>query len=312
MIPIVFPHTYLSSRLMLLLPAVFSRIGVYLPSDLNIPIPMQRWVDSGLVELRVPVSADKQRLAAVLKAFGSWASMQSGQPGIDIDLLKAYHSQKPFFDAPFASQIRTDIHRGMTPASSDKNGKAAEAESLFNARVFLSIAQQLDEQADTLDRDYAAVDQRQQDLMRALHADDPPALSTPGNRGALRAGGQGQYMLAQRLRAWAQLAAADPALTGANAPALFVTGSREVLQGVVEQLPPDAAFDRSSGLRVPLEESDPLRDWRRAFSQALAALTGVRLEHQGPAQPVPQHYEQFRCFHPADSHLPLGGASTLF
>ena len=169
MIPIVFPHTYLSSRMMQILAVVFDRLGVYLPSDLDVPEQMQRRADSGLLVLRVPAAGDAAQLADVLKAFDSWAALQGGGPGFDVQLLKAYHSQPPFLDAPFAAQIRTDIQQGLTASSSDTAGRVVEPDPLFSARVFLSIAQQLDAQADTLDRDFAAVDARRQDMLRALH-----------------------------------------------------------------------------------------------------------------------------------------------
>ena len=290
MIPILFPNTYLSGRLMRRLEAVFARIGVYLPSDLDIPMQMQRWAESGLVEMRVPVAAGKQRLAAVLKAFRSWASMQSGQPGVDLNLLRAFHGQTPFLDAPFASQIRTDIQRQMTGSSPDSSGQDSQVERLFNAQVFLSIAQQLDEQADTLDRDYSAVDQHQQNLLRELQPDQPPSHPVIGEPTGMQADDHGQFMLPQRLQAWALLAAADPALSGTNAPALFVTGSREVLEWMVERLPESAAFDRLTGVRVPVEAGGAMRDWRQAFLPAMIELAARRREHvdldaQLPAPP---------------------------
>jgi len=94
------------------------------PSDLDVPVQMRHWADSGLIELRFPAAEDTQQLAAVLKAFRSWAALQSGGPGFDLNLLKAYHSQRPFLDAPFASQIRSEL-AGPMPGSSCSTRNAA-------------------------------------------------------------------------------------------------------------------------------------------------------------------------------------------
>ncbi len=278
MIPIVFPHTYLPSRMMQILPLVFPRVGVYLPSDLDIPMQMQQWADSGILELRIPVIEDTEQLASVLKAFRSWASLQGGSPGIDLSLLKAYHSQAPFLDAPFSTQIRADIRHRMASPVTEPPGQHPEPDRLFSARVFLSIAQQLDEQADTLDRDFAAVNARQQDMLQQLQSDDPSVSPASGHPSALPVDAHAQHMLAERLEAWSRLAAADPAHGAANAPALFVTGSREVSAQMVDLLPEGAAFDPLGSVCVPVETSDRMAGWRRDLAKTIASLTAGRPE----------------------------------
>ncbi|KPJ76402.1 MAG: hypothetical protein AMJ54_11765 [Deltaproteobacteria bacterium SG8_13] len=286
MIPHYFPHTYLSQRVMQILAVVFDRVCVYLPSELDIPEQMQRWVDSKMLELRVPVTEDKDRLAAVLKAFRSWATLQGGSPGFDLDLLQAYHRTPPFIDAPPASQIRTDIGRRITSQPTGENKTTSESDRLLSARVFLSIAQQLDEQADALDRDYAAVGARQQDMLAELQDDRPdsPTAETPA---AARADGHEQYMLAERMQAWAQLAAADAAQSGPDAPAVFVTASRQVLERLVDYLPEGAAIDRPGVLYVPAEHGAAMTDWRRAFLQTIIKLATGRHAPTQPAAELP-------------------------
>ena len=285
MIPIVFPHTYLSQRAVQILTKVFDRIGVYLPSDLQIPEQMQHGADSGILELRIPAPGDKGRLAEVLKAFRSWAAMQGGRPGFDMDLLKAYHSQAPFIDAPFASQIRTDISRRMEPSSSSKEQKAGP-DPLLSARIFLSIAQQLDEQADTLDKDFAAVDARRQDMLRELQdgLPDSPASEPPATVGSEE---HGRYMLTERMQAWAWLAAVDAAQSGASAPALLVTAEREVLEWVIDRLPADASLDRSKLFSVSAENSEAIAGWRRDFLQAIIPLATGSDEPADPMHRLP-------------------------
>ena len=286
MLPIVFPHTYLSQRVMQILTKVFDRIGVYLPSELQIPEQMQHWADSDMLELRIPAPGDEARLAEVLKAFRSWAAMQSDGPGFDVDLLKAYHSQAPFIDAPFASQIRTDIGRRMAPLSS-KEGQKAEIDRLLSARIFLSIAQQLDEQADTLDKDFAAVDARRQDMLRELQDGLP---DSPANEPPIPVGSEepGVYMLTERMQAWAWLAAVDAAQSGSHVPALLVTAGREVLEWVIDRLPDDAIVDRSKLFSVSAENSEAMAGWRRDFLQAIISLATGSDEPADPMHSLPE------------------------
>jgi hypothetical protein len=263
---------------MQILTKVFDGIGVYLPSDLEIPEQMQHWADDNLLELRIPAPGDTERLAEVLKAFRSWAAMQSGGTGFDVNLLKAYHSQTPFFDAPFASQIRTDISRRMAPSSIKEEQKAAP-DRLLSARIFLSVAQQLDELADTLDKDFAAVDAHQKDMLRELQDSlpDSPANESPATVGSEE---HGRYMLTERMQAWAWLAAVDAAQSGSDAPALLVTAGREVLEWVIDRLPDDVIVDRSELFTVSAESSEAMDGWRRDFLQAITTLAA------GPDEPV--------------------------
>ena len=287
MIPLVFPHTYLSERMMQRLSLVFPRVGVYLPSDLDVPAQMRRWADSGRVDLRFPVTGDTRQMAAVLKAFRSWASAQSGGAGVDLSLLKAYHSHPPFLDAPFAAQIQTDIRQRSTSPPADPDTQPSESDRLFNARVFLSIAQQLDEQADALDRDYAAVDSRQQELLRELQPDQRPGAAGFGPRADVNDSATEPYMPAERLDAWAQLAAADPIQSGPDATTLFVTGSRQVWEQVVEPPPEGAALDHLPAVALAVEMTDSLDRWRQAFMKTIAELTGGGREPSGARIELP-------------------------
>ena len=286
MIPYYFPQTYLSQPVMQRLAVVFDRIGVCLPSDLEVPEQMRRWADSQTFELRIPVTADRDRLAGALKAFRSWASAQSGGIGIDATLLKTYHSFPPIIDAPFASQIRTDIEQRAESKAVEAPGKKAAPDPLFGARIFLNIAQQLDEQADSLHRDLTAVDARQQEMLRALQ-DEPAAVPDGDRRTGRRADEHELYMLTERMQAWAQLAAADAVRSGADAPSLFVAAGREALERILDRLPENEAVDRPGAFRMPAETSDPVANWRRSFLQALTLLATGQTDPAGTATALP-------------------------
>ena len=281
MIPIYFPYTYLSQQAMQVLTVVFPRLAVYLPSDLDPPVQMQRWAESGAVELRVPAAEGSQQLAAQLHAFRSWASLQSGRPGIDAGLLKAFHSSPPFFDAPFSSQIQTDIRSQVSGHQSESDEHTFESTRLFAARVFLSIAQQLDEQADTLDQDFAAVGARQQKLLRELQSEDRSELTPPGYQSAAPAEDHQQYMLTERLEAWAQLASADPARQRPDDGALLVTCSREVLEQIADRQPQEAELYHLPKMQLPAESSEQMTSWCQSFGQALVSAAAGQ---QKPAE----------------------------
>jgi hypothetical protein len=75
MIPIFFPHTYLSCPVMEAVQACFSPVVLYQPSAMGIPPPLREWEKTGQVDLRVPVPAEEEKLASLLTDFRNWAAL---------------------------------------------------------------------------------------------------------------------------------------------------------------------------------------------------------------------------------------------
>ena len=109
-------------------------------------------------------------------------------------------------------------------------------------------------------------------MLRQLH-DDQPTGPPSAPLAAGRADGPDQYMLTERMQAWSQLAAADIDRGESDAPAVFVTTSREVWDQIADQLPEDAIIDRPDDLWVPVQPSDSMAGWRQEFLQTITSLS---------------------------------------
>jgi hypothetical protein len=104
----------------------------------------------------------------------------------------------------------------------------------------------------------------------------------------MRANSHEPYMLAERMAAWAQLAAADPAQHQPAPPSLYVTASGEAVQQVIDRLPQEAAVHRPARIAVPAETGKPMDGWRRSCLQAIgppAAGGSIELPVPPPAAP---------------------------
>ena len=103
MTPIYFPHTYLSRPVMEAVQACFRPVVLYQPTAMDIPPPLREWEKTGQVELRVPVSAEEEKLASLLTDFRNWAALHRDKRGIDLCLFQDTQGQVAVF--------RRDIRR---------------------------------------------------------------------------------------------------------------------------------------------------------------------------------------------------------
>ncbi|MBU4289417.1 MAG: hypothetical protein KKI12_14750, partial [Proteobacteria bacterium] len=93
--PIYFPFTYISEPVLEALSAFFKQIVVYQPSSLNVPESMQKLADSGLLEIRIPVKGDENKIDNILKDYKSWANIHQGS---EMAFFKMNPDKIPFFD----------------------------------------------------------------------------------------------------------------------------------------------------------------------------------------------------------------------
>lgn len=261
--PVVFPFTTISSEQVEAIGPCCQRLGLYLPSDLDIPIHLKQLADAGRLALHLPVIGDTDRLKAVLADYRAWAALHG--PGA-LAQFKAFDAI-PLWDP----ESTPDLVGAL-------GGKAAQpvpplSEGLFKARVFLHLAQELDRRQDELGRDMAGLAAKEQALYAMLRGDgqadhDVAPAPVPD---------AGATLTALRLQAWAKLV-----LAGTHLPGLMITTSQAVWEHLMETYPQTCIVARFS----PMPEPSCLDEWIAGLA---SGSTGEAVARDVPPQPAGEH-----------------------
>ncbi|MGB8426684.1 MAG: hypothetical protein WCD88_12930 [Desulfobacterales bacterium] len=266
MIPIYFPHTFLTHPAREAIFSCFSKVAIYQPGGGDILPVLHEIEKTGRIELRVPITADEEKLASLLTDFRHWAAVHRDKRGIDPAYMRTRRHSVPFFDDTSGAHILADI-KGSGPS-----GAVTAAMRLLNARLLLRIAQEMDVQNDSLEIDLqrsAAAEQSLFTHLRGEAADSFPRTAAQSSGGA----DGPDYMIAERVGAWALLAATDAGQRGPDASGIFVTASASVLDYVSERQPMAVKIFAAAGVPVRGGESAVLEKWRQELLQCLAGLT---------------------------------------
>ncbi|MCP4107013.1 MAG: hypothetical protein GY749_15995 [Desulfobacteraceae bacterium] len=214
--PVYFPFTYVSEPVAEALASCFKNTIVYVPSEV-VPESMQAWQKNSILDIRTPVISDKERLDAVVKDYKNWADIhkESGMA-----FLKTKKNTIPFFDDTYTSQIRSAIKQ--TP-------ETEKTDPVFNARLFLHIAQEFDMQNWELNYDLNLFENMEQKLMKELKGDDSEQNIKSKTSGY---SDHGEYMTSERTEAWLHLMKHDHEKSG-----LFITDSISVFEHLSDKAP---------------------------------------------------------------------------
>lgn len=235
--PIYFPFTYISKPVTEALYTCFGKTIIYQPSSKNIPEEIHKLVERGVLDIRIsgkPEKKDEEKLSAILKEYNAWANLHQGSRGIHLDFFKARRNNIPFFDDTSASQIKADL-KNIT----DKNPTQKEPDPVFNARIFLSIAQEFDMQRDKIDLDMASFETARKDLINNLKGEVETSPLVPGYEDDFKAGNltDYDYMILERVEAWALLMCCDLMQYRDEMSGLFVTKSRQAIDHILDKTP---------------------------------------------------------------------------
>lgn len=268
-IPVYFPMTYLSPVVGSTLAACFGQTAVYRPSDRKLPPAMQAGKDAGRLLVRLPAAGESDRLAQLLEDYYAWARENRG---VDLSLFKGRASSHPFFGSTSISRIRQEIRDG-----GDAAPKEATADPVFEARLFLEMAQALDRRNDELEQSLDDVRGKETRMLAELMGDDadPEAIEAIFSTGG--SPDPGAYMTGTRLQAWWRLARSGP-LPGN----LLVTNSRAVIEHLVEIRPGLEKIDVSWRLPYPQPGDGESTAWQARVLEYL-----VRLTEKTDAGPAP-------------------------
>ena len=264
--PIYFPYTYVSKSMLDNLNFFFRRITVYQPCAPLIPEDLKAFEDEGLLDIGLPVQGAEDKIAAVLKEFNNWTAMHQGS---DMAFLKIRGNWPPFFTETSTAQIKTEIRKNAGPGS-PHSPALNEGERLFNARVFLLIAQQMDHQNYQSAICLETADAMERILFNQLkgEAETGPLDAAPGtltHRDSLRG-----YMIPERLHAFGHLVQHAEKTSG-----IYVTDNRAVMEYLVEKSPRMKILSNVESL-LPAENAKKAHtSWQERFQRNLEMLVAA-------------------------------------
>lgn len=225
--PIYFPFTYISKPVVEALGACFRQTVVYQPSSQNVPEKMRKWEKKGVLDIRVPVKSDENKLDAVLKDYRAWVNFNQGS---EISFLKTHAHTIPFFDDTSVLKIREDIKKNAQAGQFHKNHAQKETDLLFNSRMFLHVAQEFDIQNREINRDFLLLEAMEQDLIKNLKGENETLSMENNLNHTLKTDDPGSYMTSERIEAWGHLLRHDQEISG-----VFITSSRSAFEHLIDK-----------------------------------------------------------------------------
>lgn len=257
-----FPFTWISEAQLAALERFFARPVMLAPSEEGIAKDTREMAASGRIDLQVPIAAEGDRVAAILREYRNWADLRGGG---DLAAARGLEGSIPFFSDSHVAKIRADIRKGI-----DSPPAVHTAERQVRARLFLQMAQEYDRQRQEIESEMAAL----QRLEEALYTDLQDGAGDPARRPASADVDPGRFMAIDRIRAWARLFLA--AAAAGPLPDLFVTDSRDIFDTVLDDLPRPESVGLSTvaadaAARVP-EIAEALVRGRSDFSGGVAQV----------------------------------------
>jgi len=244
---IYLPDTYVDPRWAEQMAAVWGRLTLLQPSvDTCLP-DMEALQEAGVVEMVFPASDAQDALKDVFQGLKQWAAQYTGG---DLAAMVEHGKAIPFFNSQSSAQIVAEIRKGgKTPAA---DPAADFRENVFQAQLFLAMAQEFDLQQAVLTRDIAALSAKENEMMATLKGEAlvdtaPPIASSRDARVAPLDPG----MIARRLKAWARVMAVVEGMetrSGNGTEVLFLTTGRAVLAQIQDIFP--EAETRLPGVRL--------------------------------------------------------------
>jgi len=256
--PVYFPFTYINDTAARDLCACFGQVTVYQPGAQSIPENMERLAKEGMLDLKVPVSEDEARLVALIKEYKEWGELHQKS---DTAFLKAIGERVPFFDDTFSTQLASQIKKIR-----DENYSKEKPDILFNARLFLCLAQDYDLVQDGINRDLISVYEMEKKLLEGLTHDDEAFFCKNTGSSLQAADDSGKYKIKERIEAWIYLMSNDK-----ENPRFFITDSRDAFDFIIEK-----AVDIKKVIElasVPVcAEADIMNKWRDILTGQVEGL----------------------------------------
>jgi hypothetical protein len=241
------------------LSACFRQTAVYQISGTKIPEEMQELVKDGILDIRIPVEVNGEFLDKILKDYRSWVNIHQGT---ETAFLAAMANKIPFFDESASSQIRADLKKiGKQILPEEK------PDPIFQAKLFLHMAQEFDLQKKGLDQDLMNIDAMEDDFMKNLKWEDDDDHARAVARRQWDKDDPGHFMTTERINAWVSIMLQDSQASG-----LFITTSRAVLEHLIEIVPEMEQVIRLDAIPIDVDEDETLSNWQDGLVETLEML----------------------------------------
>ncbi|MCU0559059.1 MAG: hypothetical protein MUD16_02560 [Desulfobacterales bacterium] len=302
--PVYFPFTHLGDRAAAALQSHFDVMLLLRPFAEGLPPGMRGLERCGFLEILACDAGDEVSGAEAAAGFLEWARRHAGGVGPTGAFWQARLAGGPAGGDRSAFQLASQIKR-RCQAEEPPN----VADPLRAARVFLRLAQELDEQNEEVLRELMRVQTLRAEMLAAMDGRPPSPAAGAAAGEPLPPTGREEHRLTDRLSAWARLflAAACPGPVLVTTRAAVVAHLIEA-SAAVRRLPLEAHRGRGEGL--PAAEGAPaalrmeaLADWAAAPAERIATLPLA-----GPGEaPVPGRGGLSGCLFPDDPpHRLLG------
>ncbi len=280
--PIYFPFTCISDLSGEIIPAIFGQIVLYRPSSQNLSETIQKLAKREALNIRIPVKKDESKLNAALKDYKSWLNLHLGDKRGMTAFFKTYADTIPFFDDTITAQIRADIKK-----KTQHKQPETKPDPLFNARIFLAIAQEFDAQNLEINQKLFLVDKMQQNLIENIKGEiDSSYIENAGNdlpescepksyepesyepkSYEPKSYDQGAYMTAERITAWALLMQHDQQGSG-----LFITDSRSAFEYLIDKASQTEIIVGFDSMPLQKNSAGKADKWRGNFMKQLEII----------------------------------------
>jgi hypothetical protein len=214
--PVFFPFTTVTAEQMEAVGRHFRPIGLYLPLEPPTPSTIDMYAAQGCLSLHIPIRGDARPLQNAVTQLRSWAAMHGVKALAAIKALEALPLWPP--ESPLA------LVQAITGVGDRSDQRSPIGNDLFQARLFLYLAQDLDQWQVELDQALDGLAAKERALYAMMHGEIHPS---PANRAP--APDPGALLTARRLQAWARLVMASPLR-----PALMITTSQAVWDHLME------------------------------------------------------------------------------
>jgi hypothetical protein len=268
---IFFPFTLLTGAHLAACQMLFDQTVVYRPSQGLDTSEASGEAPPAGVTFRLPLPYDPEQVREVIADYKAWAALHQKS---GLAMLKAQSSQMPFLDDTATSQIRDQIRRGQRGDAS----ASADAQRRLNAVVFLAMAEEFDHQQLSLNASLTSQSAMEKELLEGLVGDG----AIPRELSAWSPSQPGEYMIAERLRAWSLLRLNDP-----SESMLQVTTRRGVIEHIAEHadaLQPVFRIDFPLGGQEDLQRQ---QERRAMLVKALEKLQATDAADPTPFEPPP-------------------------
>ena len=257
--PIYFPFTYIPKSAGKALSACFRQTAVYQISGTKIPEDMQELSRDGILDIRIPLEVNGEFLDKILKDYRAWVSIHQGT---ETAFLASMANKIPFFDESSSSQIRADLKNiGKQIPPEEKS------DPLFNAKLFLHMAQEFDLQKKELDQDLMDIDAMEDDFMKNLKWEDDDDHARAVARRQWDKDDPGHFMTTERINAWVSVMLQDP-----QTPGLFITTSRAVLEHLMDNVPELVEVICLDAIPIGVDEDEALSNWQDSLMESIEML----------------------------------------